>query len=62
MGIFISKFALSPMSVFEREGQHLLSDAKISYIQALLGAEMDVETLEGSKKLKIPRGRPMGRF
>lgn len=45
---------------FEREGQHLLSDAKISYIQALLGAEMDVETLEGSKKLKIPRGTTHG--
>jgi molecular chaperone DnaJ len=43
-------------SSFERDGQNLYSRAQISYIQALLGGEMEVETLEKPEVLKIPRG------
>lgn len=41
---------------FEREGQHVIGKVEISYIQALLGGEMEVETLEKPELLKIPRG------
>ena len=41
---------------FQRNGQNLYSPLKLSYLQALLGVELTVETIEGSKPLKVPRG------
>lgn len=41
---------------FQRQGQDLFSEIKIGYLQALLGAEVQVETLEGKKTLKVPKG------
>lgn len=41
---------------FEREGQNLYSEVKISYSQAILGTEVDVKTLDGKETLKIPPG------
>lgn len=41
---------------FEREGQNLFGEVKISYLQALLGTEIEVPTLEEKEILKIPPG------
>ncbi len=45
---------------FERHGLDLLGRLQISYLQALLGAELDVETFEGKEKLTIPPGANVG--
>ena len=41
---------------FQRQGQDLFTEVNVSYLQALLGSEIQVETLEGKKSLKIPKG------
>lgn len=41
---------------FEREGRTLHGELEISYLQALLGAELEVETLDGKKKVEIAPG------
>jgi molecular chaperone DnaJ len=41
---------------FERHGLDLLGHVKISYLQALLGAEIEVETLEGAETITVPAG------
>ena len=46
--------------LFQREGQDVLCAVPISFVQAALGAEIDVPTLTGSAKLKIPAGTQPG--
>ena len=41
---------------FERDGQNVFSEVIISYPQAVLGDKIDIETLDGIKKLTIPEG------
>lgn len=41
---------------FEREGNDLYCEVPISFVQATIGAEIGVPTLEGNAKLKIPAG------
>ncbi len=45
---------------FERHGLDLLSHVKITYIQALLGSELSVETFEGKESLLVPGGTAHG--
>ena len=45
-----------PHEFFEREGDHVFCRIPISIVQAALGAEIEVPTLNGSQKLKIPKG------
>ena len=45
---------------FERRDEDLFSILKVSYLQLLLGAELKAETLEGEKKIEIPRGTKPG--
>lgn len=45
---------------FEREDNHLVCEVRISFIQAALGVTIEVPTLEGSEKLKIPPGTQPG--
>ncbi|MGE3681871.1 MAG: molecular chaperone DnaJ [Bdellovibrionales bacterium] len=45
---------------FERQGPNLYGELEISYLQAILGGEVEVETLRGKKTLKIPRGCEFG--
>jgi len=46
---------------FEREGANLHHAAPISFPQAALGTEIDVETLDGKAKLTIPAGTQSGK-
>ena len=45
---------------FERDGTSVLLEQEISYAQAVLGAEIEVPTLDGKVKLTIPEGTQPG--
>jgi len=47
--------------LFTREEQEVFCELPISFAQAALGAQLDVPTLEGKVKLKIPAGTQTGR-
>ncbi len=46
--------------LFQREGQHLIVRAPITYSQAALGATIAVPTLEGQDDLEVPAGTQPG--
>ncbi len=48
--------------LFRREGQHLFCQVPISYSQAVLGATIQVPTLEGNEPLEIPPGTSSGQI
>lgn len=45
---------------FTREGNIILSNEKISMVDAALGAVIDVETIDGTVQMKIPAGTQSG--
>ncbi len=45
---------------FTREGDLILSDENISMVEAALGTEIDVQTVDGKVKMKIPAGTQTG--
>jgi molecular chaperone DnaJ len=45
---------------FEREGNDLYCTVPVSYSQAALGTELNIPTLDGEQKLKIPEGTQSG--
>ncbi|MCL4476113.1 MAG: molecular chaperone DnaJ [Nitrospirae bacterium] len=47
--------------VFMRRGNDIYCAMSITFPQAVLGAEMEVPTLEGTANLKIPPGTPSGK-
>jgi molecular chaperone DnaJ len=47
---------VEPHPIFLRDNLDILCDVPISFVQAALGAEIDVPTLEGKVKMKIPPG------
>ena len=46
--------------IFQRDGDDLLCEVPVSFIQAALGAEIEVPTLEGKATIKIPAGTQPG--
>lgn len=42
--------------VFKREGDDLFAEKEVKFSEAVLGASLEVPTLGGNKKIKIPRG------
>jgi molecular chaperone DnaJ len=46
--------------IFKRDGMNIFLDVPISFPQAALGAELEVPTLEGPRKIKIPQGTQPG--
>ena len=48
--------------VFERDGQHLYCETPISFMDAALGAEIAIPTLDGKVKIKIPEGTQTGKL
>ncbi|MGD1864111.1 MAG: molecular chaperone DnaJ [Phormidesmis sp.] len=41
---------------FKRDGIDILSDLKVSYLQAILGCELDIETVDGEVTMQVPAG------
>ena len=48
--------------IFTREGEHLFCEVPIPFTVAALGGEMEVPTLNGKVKLKIPEGTQTGKM
>lgn len=51
---------VKPHKVFTREGDLILSSEHIDMVDAALGTEIDVETVDGPIKMKIPAGTQSG--
>ncbi len=51
---------LKAHEIFERRGNDLFCEVPISYSDLVLGGEIDVPTLEGTMKYKIPEGTQTG--
>ena len=51
---------VSPSSKFQREGYDIISDLDLSFSKAVLGDTVEVETVQGPVKLKIPAGTQPG--
>lgn len=49
-----------PHNLFEREGYNIYCEIPITFAQATLGDELEVPTLEGKVKYKIPEGTQTG--
>ena len=47
--------------IFEREGIDIICEVPISFVEAALGAEIEVPCLEGTMKVRIPPGTPSGK-
>ena len=47
---------VKPHEIFQRDGDDLLCEVPVSFVQAALGAEIEVPTLEGRAVIKIPAG------
>lgn len=51
---------IKPHSVFKRKGDDLFVERDIFFTEATLGAEINIPTLDGDVKLKIPAGTQSG--
>jgi molecular chaperone DnaJ len=54
--------AVRPHKIFERDGADLYCEVPISFADAALGGELEVPTLDGRVKLKIPEGTQTGKL
>ncbi|MBI4432159.1 MAG: molecular chaperone DnaJ [Candidatus Omnitrophica bacterium] len=52
---------VKPHEIFTRQGQTVLCEVPVSFVQAALGAEIEVPTLGGPTTLKIPAGTQSGK-
>jgi len=52
---------LRPHPIFVREGTEVLCEVPLSLTQAALGAQIDVPTLDGKVKMKVPAGTQTGK-
>jgi molecular chaperone DnaJ len=48
--------------IFERDGKHLYCEVPISFVDAAIGGELEVPTLDGRVKLKIPAETQTGKM
>jgi molecular chaperone DnaJ len=51
---------VTPSSIFKRKGEHLEVEVPLTVPEALLGAEVEVPTLDGRKTLRVPAGTKHG--
>lgn len=52
--------SVTPDKRFQREGFDIIGDKEISFAQASLGGEVNIETIDGDLKLRIPSGTQPG--
>jgi molecular chaperone DnaJ len=53
--------SVKPHGLFRREGNDILCELPINFVQAALGDEIDVPSLNGNISLKIPPGTQSGK-
>jgi molecular chaperone DnaJ len=46
--------------IFQRDGDDLLCEVPVSFVQATLGTEIEVPTLDGRAMIKVPAGTQPG--
>ena len=51
---------VKPHEIFQRDGDDLLCEVPVSFVQAALGAEIEVPTLDGKTSIKVPPGTQPG--
>jgi molecular chaperone DnaJ len=51
---------VKPHEIFQRDGDDLICEVPVSFVQATLGAEIEVPTLGGKAHIKIPAGTQPG--
>ena len=59
-GDLLVSVTVRPHARFERDGTSVLLEQELSYAQAVLGAEIEVPTIDGKVKLSIPEGTQPG--
>jgi DnaJ-class molecular chaperone len=59
-GDLVITLAVLPHAYFTREGRNLIVEAPVAVAEAILGARIDVPTLEGLRTLTIPPGTSSG--
>ena len=52
---------VQPHPFFKRKGNDLLCEVPVSFVQATLGAELEIPTIDGTASIRIPAGTPSGR-
>lgn len=60
-GDLLISIRVRPHEFFRREGQNVLCEVPISFVQATLGDEIEVPTLDGVVKMRIPEGTQSGK-
>lgn len=59
-GDLVIVVSVRPHAILERNGYNIYCDVPITFAEAALGAEIDIPTLEGDVKYKIPEGTQTG--
>lgn len=54
--------AVKPHEIFEREGKNLYCEVPTAFVEAALGGELEVPTLDGRVKLKVPPETQTGKL
>ncbi|MFD1018811.1 molecular chaperone DnaJ [Thalassobacillus hwangdonensis] len=52
---------VKPHEFFERDGDHIFCELPVTFAQAALGDELEVPTVHGKVKLKVPSGTQTGK-
>jgi molecular chaperone DnaJ len=60
-GDVLVRIRVAPSSIFGRKGNDLTINVPITYTEATLGTRIEVPTLNGAVKVKIPAGTPGGK-
>lgn len=53
-------FSVKPHDIFEREGPHLRCETTVSFTQAVLGAKLEIDALDGPAVLQLTPGTQPG--
>ena len=59
-GDLFVEISVRPDSRFGRQGDHLYADLHVDYLQAILGDDIEVETVTGQAIIKVPAGTQPG--
>jgi molecular chaperone DnaJ len=61
-GDLFVQMSVQQHAIFERDGKNLYCEIPITFAEAALGGELEVPTLDGRVKLKIPAGTQTGKL
>ncbi len=61
-GDLFVQIAVKPHDIFERDGANLYCEVPVGFVDAVLGGELEVPTLDGRVKLKVPAETQTGKL